>query len=409
MSKFPVGFLWGASTSPHQVEGNNTNSDWWAREGNIPGLQSSGDAVDGYHRYQEDMKLLANAGLNSYRFGIEWARIQPKPDLFSLAALDHYRRMITTSKSLGLNPVVTLNHFTMPQWFAQEGGWMGPTAIERFVAYVSRVSEILEDVEWVVTINEPNMLALMISFTQAMESGDFENWQSPTAEPGFESAGELPPVLPTPNKAIGEKLIAAHHAVRDIVRQKTNAKVGWSVANQAFTLTPGSEAKLEQVRYDWEDMYLDAAIGDDFIGVQSYSSQAVDEDGPVPHPSSPENTMVGTAFRPDALSIATRHVANRIKGTPILITENGIATPDDTRRIAYTSSALISLAEVIASGVDVRGYLHWSALDNYEWGHWEPTFGLIAVDRNTFKRFPKPSLHWLGKIASSNGEALENS
>lgn len=408
MPKFPAGFLWGASTAPHQVEGNNTNSDWWAREGKIPGLQPSGDALDSYNRYPEDMGLLAQAGFNSYRFGIEWARVQPAPDVFSDLELDHYRRMIETSISLGLTPVVTLHHFTIPQWFAQEGGWNGPTAIDRFVTYVTRVTEILDGVEWVVTMNEPNILALMISFTEAMESGNSESWQSPTADQGGESAGALPTALPTPNRETGKKLIAAHHAVRDIVRQKTKAKVGWSVANQAFTATAGNEAIFESVRYDWEDMYLDAAIGDDFIGVQSYSSQAVDENGPVPHPASPDNTMVGTAFRPDALAIAVRHVASRTKGVPILVTENGIATADDTRRIVYTSSALNDLAEAIEDGVDVRGYLHWSALDNYEWGHWEPTFGLIAVDRTTFERFPKPSLEWLGKIASSNGLALES-
>lgn len=390
------------------MEGNNTNSDWWAREGTIPGLQQSGDAVDGYHRYPEDMALLAKAGFNAYRFGIEWARVQPKPDMFSLAALQHYRRMIETSKTLGLTPVVTLHHFTIPQWFSEEGGWTGPTAVERFSAYVSRVSEILDGVEWVVTMNEPNMLALMISFTEKLRSGNSDNWQSPTAEQGLESGGVLG-VLPTPDAAIGEKLIAAHHAVREIVRQKTDAHVGWSVANQAFTSSANNVAKLQQVSYEWEDMYLDAAIGDDFIGVQSYSSQAVDENGPVQHAVREDNTMVGTAYRPDALAIAIRHVANRTNGVPILVTENGIATPDDTRRIAYTEAALMGLAEVMTSGVDVRGYLHWSALDNYEWGHWEPTFGLIAVDRTTFKRFPKPSLKWLGEIASSNGGSLERS
>lgn len=406
MSLFPASFMWGASSSPHQVEGNNTNSDWWAREASNPGMQASGDAVDSYHRYAEDMSLLSKAGLNSYRFGIEWARVQPRPDMFSHSQLAHYRRMIETAWSFGLKPIVTLHHFTSPQWFKMEGGWTAPTALDRFAAYVTKVTEILRGVEWVVTINEPNILSLMISYTEALESGRTEQWTSPTAEHEAGPGGELPAVLPAPNMDTGKALIAAHHAVRDIVRGVSGAKVGWSVANQAFTATEGNHAKLEEVRYSWEDIYLDAAAGDDFIGVQAYSSQPIDENGPVPHPPGADNTQVGTAFRPDALQIAVRHAAQRTGGIPIVVTENGIATADDAQRIAYTSAALDGLALAMQDGVDVRGYMHWSALDNYEWGHWEPTFGLISVNRNTFERTPKPSLAWLGGVATANGMGI---
>lgn len=125
MTTFPAGFLWGAATAPHQIEGNNVTSDFWAAEAAMPGMERSGDACDSYHRYAEDMRLLADAGLNSYRFGIEWARIEPEPGLISRAELAHYRRMIDTALELGLTPVVTLHHFTNPRWFAAEGGWMG--------------------------------------------------------------------------------------------------------------------------------------------------------------------------------------------------------------------------------------------------------------------------------------------
>src|SRR4030095_10445353 len=149
--------------------------------------------------------------------------------------------------------------------------------------------------------------------------------------------------------------------------------------------------------------YLEAARGDDFIGVQAYSSQLVDENGLVPHAPHPDNTLVGTAYRPDALGQAVRHTWEITGGVPILVTENGIATADDDRRIAYTSGALDGLFAAMADGVDGRGSLHWSALDNYEWGHWEPTFGLIGVDRETFERTPKPSLAWLGDVALNGG------
>jgi beta-glucosidase len=129
----------------------------------------------------------------------------------------------------------------------------------------------------------------------------------------------------------------------------------------------------------------------------------VDADGIVPHPAAENNTLMGWAYRPDALGIAVRH-AREVVGpdVPILVTENGIATADDDTRIAYTSQALTDLSSAIAEGIDVRGYHHWSLLDNFEWGHWGPTFGLVAVDRETFERHPKPSLAWLGEVARRN-------
>lgn len=399
MTQFPANFLWGASTAPHQIEGNNVNSDWWSREG-VPGMDRSGDAIDSYHRYAEDMRLLADAGLNSYRFGIEWARIEPTPGNFSRAELAHYRRMIDQALQLGLTPVITLQHFTTPKWFADEGGWMTDQATDRFVSYVRRASDILGDVPYVITMNEPNMQAMTVTIMQSILAGDTAQWQSPTVdaltdEDGMWSAASLP----DPDPAIGKRLVTAHEAAREVLRASTDAAVGWTVANGALTAQPGAEEKLRDVNYIREDLYLEAARDDDFVGVQSYSSQEVDVNGLIPHVPTPDDTIVGTAYRPDALGIAVRHTWEVTQQTPILVTENGIATSDDERRIAYTTTALQGLGSAIDDGIDVRGYLHWSALDNYEWGHWEPTFGLIAVNRETFERQPKPSLAWLGNVA----------
>jgi beta-glucosidase len=387
-------FLWGASTAPHQTEGNNVNSDWWIYEQRMPQFTSSGDAVDSYHRYEEDMRLLADAGLNAYRFGIEWARVEPLPGQFSLAELAHYRRMIDTALRLGLTPVVTLHHFSSPRWFIEEGGWLGDTALKRFTAYVTRVCDILDGVEWVCTINEPNMFAFMIYMAAAINADAVPSMDTPTMQrdDGF--------VLPRPTPEATSRLIEAHHAARLVVKERTGAAVGWTIANQAlYAHSPEHEDVLLEERRTREDVFLEAARGDDFIGVQSYSTQAVDDKGLVPHPPHPDNTLVGTAYRPDALGIAARHAWEVTKGVPILVTENGIATADDARRIAYTAEALTHLFDAADEGVDVRGYLHWSALDNFEWGHWEPTFGLISVDRTTFARTPKPSLAWLGEVA----------
>ncbi|MFJ8794337.1 family 1 glycosylhydrolase [Streptomyces sp. NPDC102462] len=384
-------FLWGAASSGHQTEGNNTNSDWWWIENQEhSAMARSGDAVDSYHRYPEDMRLLADAGLNSYRFGLEWARIEPAPGEFSRSALAHYRRMIDTALGLGLTPVVTLHHFTNPLWFVREGGWRGPKAVERFARYVEQASTILGNVPWVCTINEPNILSLATRMVDKLVSGEATS---------MTVAAPVGGRLPTPDPAIGAVLAEAHAAARDILRTRTDAKTGWTVACQALTAAPGSEAKFAEVKYVWEDFYLEHARGDDFVGVQAYTSQSVDENGVVPHPAHPDNTLTGWAYRPDALGIAIRNAAAVTGGVPIVVTENGIATRDDERRIQYTSEALHALFAAVDDGIDVRGYLHWSALDNFEWGHWGPTFGLIGVDRSTFVRTPKPSLRWLGTLA----------
>jgi beta-glucosidase len=384
---FPADFLWGAATAAHQVEGNNINNDWWQLEHIAAdyGVQFSGDALDSYHRYAEDMRLLANAGFNSYRFSIEWSRIEPSPGKFSRAVLAHYRRMIDTAISLNLTPVVTLHHFTHPIWFGDKGGWLGADAVELFTRYVEQACGILEGVEWVCTINEPNIVALNHGQQRRIAQGH-----------EYQFVGALP------DPEFGEALIAAHRAAAPLIRELTGAKVGWTVANQAYVAAPGGEAKFAEIQHIWEDMYLEPSRHDDFVGVQSYTSQFVDVNGVVPHPDRDDNTLMGWAYRPDALGIALRHTRDVVGSVPILVTENGIAASDDRQRIAYTGAALNGLLDAIADGVDVRGYLHWSLLDNFEWGRWEPTFGLVAVDRETFARHPKPSLAWLGAIAQAN-------
>jgi beta-glucosidase len=398
----PTGFLWGAATSPHQTEGGNVNSDWWKLENDPNSFvrESSGDATDSYHRYPEDMSLLAESGLNSYRFGIEWARIEPSPGQFLQSELDHYRRMIETAQGLGLTPVVTLYHFTSPAWFAEQGGWLHPDSVDLFARYVERATTILHDVEWVCTINEPNIMASMAALLRRAGT------PSDDSDP-VDAVTSLS--LPTPDDDVARILTDAHRQAVAIVHANTSAKVGWTVAGQQLEPTPGNEAIFEKTRWEWEDRFLEASHGDDFVGIQAYTSQTVDEHGIVAHPAHPDNTLTGWAYRPDALEMALRHAWDITGGTPMLVTENGIATDDDAIRIRYTEAALEGLENALDDGLDIRGYLHWSALDNYEWGHWGPTFGLIAVDRLTFERRPKPSLAWLGKHARAGAARVSAS
>jgi beta-glucosidase len=382
---FPPDFRWGASTSAHQTEGNNTNSDWWQLEHLAETFvnQPSGDACDSYHRWPEDLELLADAGLNAYRFSIEWARVEPAPGAFSTAELAHYRRMIDAAIKLGLTPLVTLHHFTNPAWLAAMGGWTHPDAPTLFARYCRQVAPILAGVEHVCLINEPNMVAL---FPTMMAQG----------------AAALTQEVPGCDQAVSAGLIAGHDAAFAALRPLLPAaKLGWSIAAQTYHPLPGAEALTAEYQRNSEDVFYAAASGDDWIGVQAYTCRRMKAEGgrllPAPREGS-RRTLTGWENYPAALGECVRRVL-ALTGLPIIVTENGIATADDAERIEYTAAALAGLGAAMADGVPVGGYFHWSLLDNYEWGSYAPTFGLARTDPQTFARIPKPSLHWLGQQA----------
>ncbi|WP_329125075.1 glycoside hydrolase family 1 protein [Streptomyces sp. NBC_01465] len=388
--RLPDGFLWGASTAAHQIEGGNTNSDWWEFEHSaIPYVKEpSGDACDSYHRWREDMDLLAELGFTDYRFSIEWARIEPAPGEFSHAAIAHYRRMVEGARERGLRPMVTLHHFTAPRWFAQRGGWAAAGSDELFARYLTAAAPIYAtDVAHACTINEPNILAVMAAAQAALASGQAVNF------------AENPPA---PDGATTDALIRAHaRAVETVKSLAPQVSTGWSVANLVCQPLSGAEDVAAAFRHPRVDVFLEAARGDDWLGVQAYTRTLIGPNGRLPVPEGAERTLMGWEYYPQALGHALRHSASVSGGTPLIVTENGIATTDDARRIDYTTGALDSLSAAMRDGIDVRGYFHWSALDNYEWGRYEPTFGLIAVDRETFVRTPKPSAAWLGAIGST--------
>ncbi|MFJ9588518.1 glycoside hydrolase family 1 protein [Streptomyces acidicola] len=381
---FPDGFLWGTATAAHQIEGNNVNSDWWQREheenSTLP--EPSGDACDSYHRWREDMDLLAELGFTDYRFSIEWARIEPAPGHFSQAEIAHYRRMVDGALERGLRPMVTLHHFTVPRWFAERGGWTAQGAIEQFERYVRATAPIIDTgVRHVCTINEPNMIALAVAFR--------------------ELGTEVAPIagIPLLDRPTTDALIQAHHRARETVKAiSSDIQVGWSVANQVYQALPGAEAVTAAYSHPREDVFIEAARDDDWIGVQSYTRTRIGVDGPIPAPDDAERTITGWEYYPEAVGHALRHTAALVGDVPLIVTENGIATADDSRRVDYHTGALTAVAAALEDGLDIRGYLAWSALDNYEWGSYKPTFGVIAVDLETFERTPKPSAAWLGNL-----------
>ena len=384
MLTFPDGFFWGAATAGHQIEGGNVNSDWWPREV-APGTdipEPSGDAADSYHRYREDIALLARSGLDTYRFSLEWSRIEPAEGMVSRAALAHYQRVIDCCHEFGVRPAITIYHFTTPRWFADGGGWRDPASVDRFVRFVEIVLPLLTTASHVFTINEPNILAMIFA-------GKEGNQQI--------QAG----ALPEPDAVVTDHIIAAHRRAVEVVRA-TGRPVGWPVAPQQFYADPGAEEVMRAYAYPRETIFLEASRGDDFVGVQAYTRTRITADGPLSAPDDVEQTLTGWEYYPPAIAEAAR-LAHAITGLPVFVSENGIATADDARRIDYTREALQALHAEVTAGLPLIGYLHWSLLDNYEWGSYRPTFGLIGWDRETFERHPKPSLAWLGEVAKRGG------
>ncbi len=379
----PDGFLWGSATSAHQVEGGNTNNDWWDFEHDpaTAAVQSSGDGIDHLHAYAEDFALLSSLGHNAHRLSLEWSRLEPAPGEFSRAAVGHYRRVLTALAGTGMTAVVTLHHFTLPRWFAARGGWLAPDAATVFARYCRFVTaELGHLMPLICTINEPQMIAL---------HGYLEGYHPP---------GIADPVL---WKRAGGALLDAHRAAVDAVRATGDAPVGLAV--QLPLLAPARDddacqSRYELMRYEIVDRYLDDP-GGDWLGVQYYRKQWVDPASPTGFAAPPTGvprTQMGWAVHPDGLR-QMLHRASRT-GLPLYVTENGIATTDDTERVAYLESHVAAMRQAMAEGADVRGYLHWSAFDNFEWSEgYRPRFGLIAVD-DDFNRLPKPSAHAFARL-----------
>jgi beta-glucosidase len=385
VGRFPEGFLWGTATAAHQVEGGNWNNDWWAWE-HTPGspcVEPSGDACDHWHRWPEDVRLLAGLGFGGYRFSLEWSRIEPEEGEWSRVALDHYRRMCAGCLEAGIEPVVTFHHFTTPRWVAARGGWADAATADRFARFCERAARHLGDlVARACTINEPNVVAANGYLTRRFPPGEHD---------------------PDRRRRVNEVFADAHaKAVAAIKAGPGRAPVGITLAMSDWQAVNGGEAQLEEFRAADEDLFLEAARGDDFIGVQTYTRRRVGPDGVLdPEPGVPLTTM-GYERWPQALGATIRRAAE-VAAVPVLVTENGIAADDDAERIGFVHEALESVLDCLADGLDVRGYFHWSALDNFEWAYgYAPRFGLVAVDRETQVRTPKPSAAWLGGVARAN-------
>jgi beta-glucosidase len=427
VSCFSNDFLLGAATAAHQVEGNNTNSDYWAME-QVPHSvwkDPSLDCVDHYNRYREDIDLLADAGLNAYRFSIEWARIQPDKNAFDQKEINQYRGMLNYCREKGVAPIVTMHHFSSPKWLIQEGGWEAGTTADYFTRYCERVArELGGDMEYVCTINEANMGLQIAKIAarymkvmaaekeispnnlqvglnnEASSGGGMEKIASYMKELG-EAFGMDPRNIQDflkPRTPEGDRLIMdAHEKARDAMKAVCpHLKIGATFSLHDNQALPGGE---NRVAAEWNDEflhYLPYLAKDDFIGIQNYTHSVYGPGGLVPPGKDAELTLGNYEFYPEALENVIRFV-NKHTALPIIVTENGCATTDDTRRIEFLRRALAGVKNCVNDGLPVKGYCCWSLLDNLEWQQgFAITFGLIAVDRSTQKRKPKPSLAFLG-------------
>ncbi|MFC9770112.1 MULTISPECIES: glycoside hydrolase family 1 protein [unclassified Pseudarthrobacter] len=410
---FPQDFLWGVATAGHQVEGNNVNSDTWFLE-QLPGTifaEPSGDAVDHYHRYREDIALIAGLGFTSYRFSLEWARIEPAEGQFSVAALDHYKRVLEACVEHGLTPVVTFHHFASPLWLLQSGGWESARTTDLFARYCDRAMAHLGHLIGVAcTLNEPNLPWLLESFGIGGEApenrGSVPIWAAAAQRLGVDASTVAPFQFCSTEAGFAVKLAAHQAATAAIKAHRPDLQVGWTLANSDIQAIPGGEEIADKVRRDVNERFLEASRGDDFVGIQTYGRTVYGPDGHAPAPDGVETNQMGEEIYPQAIEATVREAA-RVAGVPVMVTENGLATDDDTQRVAYLQAAVDGVASCIADGIDVRGYIAWTAFDNFEWIFgYRPKFGLIAVDRTTQERTPKESAHWLGSFASKQASQV---
>ena len=384
---FPEAFLWGTATAAHQIEGGNVNNDSWAKEHdpNSGYSESSGDACDSLHRWPEDIELIAAMGLGAYRFSLEWSRIEPAEGEFSNAAMDYYRRICAACRERDIVPVVTFHHFTTPTWLTGRGGWEAADAPDLFARFVARAGAHLGDlIGWACTINELNLIGV--------RSYDLES-SLPVVTDSF--ARHL---------AINEAMVRAHRLGVDALRSGPgDFPIGLTLSMDEMVAEPGGESVLEAAREILEDTFFRATEGDDFIGVQCYSRVHFGPEGQAPNEPGVPTTQMGYEYWPQGVEHCARRAA-ATTGLPVLLTESGIATDDDTERITYLAEVLRGVRHALDDGVDIRGYFVWSLLDNFEWSHgFSPKFGLHSVDRKTFARHAKPSASWFGAVARANG------
>ena len=424
---FPAGFLWGTATSSHQVEGNNSNNQWWAWEqqpGRIWHGDRSGLACDWWRHAEADFDRAAALGQNSHRLSLEWSRIEPQEGVFDDAALARYRQMLQSLHERGLQPMVTLHHFTNPLWLVERGEWENPQVVPHFQRYTARVVEALGDLVtlWC-TVNEPAIYALL-SYLR----------------------GRFPPGQHDPGAAFGvlANVLRGHAAAyHTIHRLRSDARVGLVKAVRGFEpANPASpldrliaglqdrffnDVSLLAARDGWlrfplarlPRRHLPLANSLDFVGVNYYTRglvafdirrarEAFGHESFRPGAELSDSGQLGpySEIYPEGLYHALHKVA--ALGKPIMVTENGLPDADDDQRPRFLLTHLAQVHRALEEGLPIEGYYHWTLLDNFEWAEgWGLRFGLIEMDPETQERRIRPSGHLYAEICRANGITRE--
>lgn len=417
MTAFPPDFWWGCATSSHQVEGG-TDNDWtlWeSRPGAIADGSRSGDAARWWSgAAEEDLDRAAAWGHTATRMSVEWSRLEPEPGRYDEDAFERYAQILRHAGARGLGRLLTLNHFTLPRWIARRGAWLSPEivpAIARFsAACAERLGPLVE--RWA-TLNEPSLVALL-GYAERL-------WP-----PGLADPRTFGPALCT--------MLRAHVAMtRAVKNARPSASVGLVLNMPCFDparphpLDRGlawlqdhavSGVVLRALRDGrlWPPIGLGARVEGlvgsvDWLGLNYYGRYAIRFSprarrmafGAHVQPNSIRcgETDWGQPY-PAGLTRGLRRLGEF--GVPLLVTENGINTTDDPQRAAYMRSHVRAVADALAEGLDVRGYFHWSLVDNFEWAEgWRPRFGLLALDQRTGERTPRQSAEVFAKICRDGG------
>jgi len=413
---FPPGFLFGAATSAHQVEGNCIQNDWWAWEeaGRVP--DKSGLACDHYRRFREDFDLARRLGHTAHRFSLEWSRIEPQEGIFDGEAIEHYRDVLLALRERAIAPVVTLVHFTLPRWVSDRGGWENPRIVDWFERFTARVIREYHGLaRWWITLNEP--LALVY---KAYLTGEWP--------PGKQDEGAAKTVI----RHLLRAHVRAYHAIHSQQRD-----AGVSIAHHALALSADDRSRfLDRLSLRtrnfivnhmlihalhhgaaripgvmWEKLSPGRTL--DFIGLNYYTRDFVRNAGfdmagllgsgsvKDHHLSIGSRNSLGWEVYPEGLEqLLLEYRRYRL---PIMVSENGTCTARDASRWPFIHMHLWHLARALSEGVNVIGYLYWSLLDNFEWAEgYKARFGLVEVDYATQERRVRPSALYFREVIRRN-------
>ncbi|GMR18924.1 MAG: glycoside hydrolase family 1 protein [Patescibacteria group bacterium] len=368
--KFPKNFLWGSAASAYQVEGGNRYSDWESFGGFGMDLPKAGRACDHYNRFEEDFNIAQSLHQNAHRLSIEWSRIEPEKGRFNEKEVEHYRGVLEALHRRKIKPLVTLHHFTNPVWVAERGGWENPGIVGYFEAYVRYLATQLADLcDFWVTVNEP--------WVYLSEGYLYGRWHP----------GKRDPLLAF---LVGRNMFRAHKTAYRIIHDiQPKARVGIAYSMGYLRFPSGFDPLAR-----WGRTMIKKAGVQDFIGVNYYR--------PIGRVNDLPTTDVGWAIYPQGLYEVLSDLKESF-GLPIYITENGLADADDDQRADFIADHLAAVWRALLEGADVRGYFHWSLLDNFEWARgFEPRFGLVEVDYQTLERKIRPSAQAYARIAEKN-------